>query len=131
MGIYLDRAKELRAITDPHYNCTQSVLMPFAERFGMDEETAARLGVNFGGGMKTGSVCGVITGALMVLGLAGYDKPSDAAGFIRRFRENHDGLTMCADLLRVNKENGGIKKAHCDALVYEAVEILENILAVE
>ena len=128
MGKYLERAHELRAIAQPHYNCTQAVLIPFAERFGIDEETAYRLGVNFGGGMKTGSVCGVITGGLMVLGLAGLDKPSDAAGFIRRIRENHEGRIMCADLLRANAERGGNKKAHCDAMVYEAIAILEELL---
>ena len=128
MGKYLDRAHELRAITNPHYNCTQSVLIPFAGRLGLDEETAFRIGANFGGGMRTGSVCGVITGGLMVLGLAGFDKPSDAAGFIRRIRENHEGRIMCADLLRANAELGGNKKAHCDAMVYEAVTILEDLL---
>lgn len=128
MGKYLERAHELRAITDPHYNCTQAVLVPFAERFGMTEETAFQLGANFGGGMKTGTVCGVITGGLMVLGLAGFDKPSDAKNYIGRIKEKHDSMMMCADLLRANAERGGIKKLHCDKMVYEAIEILEELL---
>ena len=96
MGKYLDRAHELRAITEPHYNCTQAVLVPFAERFGLSEETAFNMGANFGGGMKSGTVCGVITGGLMVLGLAGFDQPSDAKNFIAKIREKHDGMMMCA-----------------------------------
>ena len=127
MGKYLERAHVLRAIRQPHYNCTQSVLIPFAADLGLDEETAYRMGVNFGGGMKSGSVCGVITGALMVLGLMGYDQPADAQKFMKRIKENHQGMMMCRDLLRENAERGGDKKEHCDALVYEAVGILEEV----
>ena len=35
---------------------------------------------------------------------------------------------MCADLLWMNAERGGEKKPHCDAMVFEAVELLEDIL---
>ena len=117
MGKYLERAKELRASNERHYNCTQAVVIPFSELLGIDEETAFRLGSNFGSGMRTGSVCGAITGGLMVLGMLGKDKPSDASGFIRRIRDNHDGM-----------QRGGNKKEHCDGMVYESVEILEELL---
>ena len=36
MSKYMDRAKELRACQSPHYNCAQSVLLPFAPDAGMD-----------------------------------------------------------------------------------------------
>ena len=48
--------------------------------------------------------------------------------FIAKIREKHDGMMMCADLLRANAERGGIKKQHCDKMVYEAIEILETLL---
>ncbi|MDO4804027.1 MAG: C-GCAxxG-C-C family protein [Lachnospiraceae bacterium] len=131
MGKYLDKAHELRSIMEPHYNCAQSVLIPFAEKYGLDVETAYRIGANFGSGMKMGSVCGAITGGLMVLGLAGLDRQSDTVGFVRRIRENHEGKILCADLLRANAERGGNKKEHCDGLVYEAVAILEEMLELE
>jgi hypothetical protein len=35
---------------------------------------------------------------------------------------------MCADLLRVNAQRGGNKKEHCDGMVFEAIEILEELL---
>ena len=128
MGHFLDRAKELRANTEIHYNCAQAVLIPFAEICGISEEAAERLGVNFGGGMKMGSVCGAVTSGLMVLGLAGVDDVKTANAFCRKIRKNHDGTLMCADLLRMNAERGGEKKPHCDAMVFEAVELLEEIL---
>ena len=129
MGRFLDKAKELRANTEIHYNCTQAVLIPFAEVCGISEEAAAQLGANFGGGMKMGSVCGVVTGGLMVLGLADVDDVKTVNAFCRKIRNNHNGTLMCSELLRMNAERGGEKKPHCDAMVYEAVELLEEILA--
>lgn len=128
MSKYLTRAKELRAITEIHYNCAQSVLVPFAEDAGISEELAYKVGSNFGAGMKRASVCGAITGGLMVLGLFGLDDAASIGEYHRCFKENHDGLLDCADLLRVNKEKGGEKKAHCDEMVYEAVILCEKML---
>ena len=131
MSKYLEKAKELRAIASPHYNCAQSVLLPFAPDFGISVEQAYRMGAHFGGGMKMGSVCGVITGGLMALGAAGLEEPAIANRFVRMIRENHDGMIECKDLLRANAQLGKEKKPHCDAMVYEAVEAVETILREE
>ena len=128
MSKYLNRAKELRTITERHYNCAQSVLVPFAGDLGLDEETAYRIAAHYGAGMKMGSVCGAVTGALMILGLAGKDDPGAAHALCRKIKENHEGYIDCRDLLRINAEKGGEKKAHCDAMVYEAVKIVEDML---
>ena len=128
MEKHLARAQELRAIVSPHYNCAQSVLLPFAEDFGMSEEDVMRVAVHFGGGMKMGAVCGAVTGGLMALGLAGLDDPKIANAFCRRIRENHEGMLDCRDLLRANAALGREKKPHCDAMVYEAVEAVTAIL---
>ena len=127
MSKYLERAKELRAVTERHYNCAQSVVVPFAKDAGIDEEQAYRFAANFGGGMKMGSVCGAVTGGLMALGILGLDDPSDANAFCRKIRENHEGCILCRDLLRINVERGGEKKPHCDAMVYEAVQTVEEM----
>lgn len=125
MSIYLDRAKELRNDTGTHYNCAQGVLIPFANELGLGEDMAFRIAANFGSGMKMGATCGAITGALMVLGLAGV---TDSLPLIRQARDNHGGLTNCRDLLRVNAEKGMPKKEHCDGMVYELVALTEDIL---
>ena len=125
MSRYLDRAKELRAIITPHYNCGQSVILPFAEDMGLSEEQAMGIAANFGGGLKRASACGAITGGLVVLGMFGIDDPS---GYYKALRENHEGMLDCADLLRKNKELGGERKPHCDALVFECVTLVEKIL---
>ncbi|MBR7009668.1 MAG: C_GCAxxG_C_C family protein [Oscillospiraceae bacterium] len=125
MSKYLDRARELRAIVTPHYNCGQSVVIPFAADAGLTEAQALGICANFGGGLKRGSACGAITGGLVVLGLFGIDNPAE---YYRRLREQHEGMLDCAELLRKNKELGREKKPHCDALVYECVELVEELL---
>ena len=128
MSIYVDRARCLRAIVTPHYNCAQAVLLSFAQDFGMSEADVMRLGVYFGAGMKMGSVCGAVTGGLMALGVAGLEDADAANAFCRKISDNHEGMLLCKDLLRKNAESGKEKKPHCDALVYEAVSAVEEIL---
>ena len=125
---FLRRAEELRNDPAVHYNCAQGVLVPFAERAGLSEKAAYSLAANFGGGMKRASVCGAVTGGLMVLGLFGLEDPKLVGEYHRRLREAHDGYLDCADLLRLNKERGGDKKAHCDAMVYECAALVESLL---
>ena len=122
----MEETRGLRARTDVHYNCCQAVLVPFSDVCGLDRETAFRLGGNFGSGMRHGSTCGAVTSALMVLGLAGKGA-DEAAQFMRRFRERNRALD-CASLLRMARENGEERKPHCDRMVYDAVEILEDLL---
>ena len=125
MSKYLDRAIELRAIAIPHYNCGQSVVVPFAKDAGLTEEQAMGICANFGGGLKRASACGAITGGLVVLGLFGIDNPAE---YYQALRERHEGMLDCVELLRKNKEMGGEKKPHCDGMVYEAVEAVCEIL---
>ena len=128
MSKYLEKAKELRAITERHYNCAQSVLVPFAEAAGISEEQAYRTAANFGSGMKMAGTCGAVTGGLMVLGLFGIDDGPTVNSYYAKVKGNHEGFLDCADLLRINKERGGEKKPHCDAMVYECVSLVEEIL---
>ena len=75
-----------------------------------------------------GSVCGAVTGSLLALGLAGVSDPQAANELIRKVRENHNGMTDCKDLLRVNAENGGEKMPHCNAMIRECIGYVEEIL---
>lgn len=128
MSKYLEKAKEIRTIEEPHHNCAQSVLMAFSQDLKLDDETAYKIAVAFGGGMKSGITCGVIVGALMVLGLYGVDDIPTTQKLIKDFKERHENMINCSDLLRANTEKGGQRKPHCDALVYELVQYVEDIL---
>ena len=125
MSEFLEKARELRAITVPHYNCGQSVVLPFAEKAGLTKAQAMGICANFGGGLKRAAACGAITGGLVVLGLFGIDDPSE---YYQALRASHDGMLECADLLKKNREMGGERKPHCDALVFECVALVEKIL---
>ena len=121
------RAQALRDDPDRHYNCAQGVLVPFAEAAGLDPAAAFRLAANFGGGMKRASVCGAVTGGLMALGLLGVEDGPTVAEYHRRLRAAHEGFLDCADLLRLDRERGGDKKAHCDGMVRECAALAEEL----
>lgn len=123
----MEHTKALRARTDVHYNCCQSVLVPFCRECGLTEDEAYKLGAHFGAGMKHGSTCGAVTGALMVLGMASGGNEG-ALELLSRFRSKNQALD-CAKLLTLAKERSEDRKPHCDRMVYDAVEILEDLLA--
>ena len=119
---HIEKARELRARTDVHFNCCQSVLVPFAKEMGLTEEQAFALGTNFNAGMRCGSACGALAGALMVLGMTNYP-PEQADAFRNKFRADH-GDVSCAVLLKAAHDAGIPRKEHCDGLVFEIVEAL-------
>ena len=122
----IEKCKALRADTAVHYNCCQAVLIPFAAEMGVTEEQACKMGAHFGSGMRHGSTCGAITGALMVLGMLGYGEQA-ATAMLRKVREEHGALD-CANLLRASAEAGIPRKAHCDGIVSERVQVVEDII---
>lgn len=128
MSKHLEKAKELRAATAVHYNCAQAVIVSFAEDVGITEEAAMRVAANFGSGMKRASVCGAVTGGLMVLGLFGVDDAQTVGTYYSKLKERHEGCLDCADLLQLNKQSGQVRSVHCDNMVYECVELVEEIL---
>ena len=123
---HMEKTQALRTDTNVHYNCAQAVLVPFAAEMGLSEEQAYALGAHFGAGMRHGSTCGAVTGALMVLGMLGYDEPT-ATAMLRKVREGHGALD-CATLLRTSHEAGIPRKPHCDGMVFELVQAVEDVL---
>ena len=128
MSKLLDRARKLRAIVTPHYNCGQSVILPFAESLGYTEETVMRFAANFGGGMKGGRLCGAVAGGAVVLGLYGLEDRAIVEEYYARLQRSHPESLECAALLALNEQRGGVKKPHCDALVYECIRVVEEML---
>ncbi len=140
------------------YGCAQAVLLAFSDVTGLDDTTAAAMASSFGGGMgRMREVCGAVSAALMVLGVAeGYSDPGDTAAksrhyarvrdFAERFKSRcaTDGKAdsiVCRDLLagaNVSNAAGGeaeertaeyYKKRPCPDLCAIAAEILAEMLA--
>jgi len=93
-----------------NYNCAQSVVAAYAADYGLELDKALSMAVGFGGGMgRTQEICGAVTGAIMVLGLASHFKEEDRRPkinevyakvhpFIKEFVKEK-GTARCRDLL--------------------------------
>ena len=131
-------------------NCCMQVLGELGPRFGLDRDTAYRLGAAFGGGLGMGGPCGAVCGALMALGLAcGAGENGDVeakayflglkAEFEECFRERFGGLS-CPEVLGCDKRTakGRQQVAQeelafkiCAPAVCAAVEIVEELLELD
>ena len=143
-----DRALELFM---EGFNCSQSVFTAFADRFGIDENTAKRISAGLGGGVgRQREVCGAVSGAVMVLGsISAAVDGDDAEGkkenyelvreFCDLFRERHGGTIICREMLKImadkkepatpDKRNAEYyAKRPCAKAVYDAAEILEEMI---
>lgn len=122
---HAEQAVAFFRISEPHHNCAQSVLMPFATKAGLTEEQAFALAANFGSGMRHGSTCGAVTGALMALGLLGYGEEESRA-LLQAFKEAQGELT-CDALIAISKENGLEKRDYCAQLVSTAAALVSKL----
>ncbi len=120
MEKYVNKVKELRETDGANHNCTQAVLVTFAEEMGMEPAVARALGSNFGLGMGCGSACGVVTGVVAALGAMGFDK-KETATFMKSFMEKY-GSYDCKVLLQTCKERGESRAEHCNRLIFHGVE---------
>ena len=143
----MNRVQKAIQLFNSNFNCSQSVLAAFADKFGMDESAALKVASGFGGGIGcSGGTCGALTGAVMALGLCcGTADPSDKTAKVevyrkvRRLTEEyklHTGSTICRELMgfdmstpeghKMSKMPGAFDR--CDDFVRIAVEILEEML---
>jgi C_GCAxxG_C_C family probable redox protein len=138
-------AENAVAIFGRSFNCSQSVFSAFSAQFGLSEQTALKLASPFGGGVaRHGEICGAVTGALLVLGLArGADTPAGkeaiyqlAQEYMRRFEAKH-GSCLCRTLIGSDISTPeGWQKARqagkftetCPGLVRDAAEIVQALL---
>ena len=128
------------------YNCAQSVLWAFADRVGLDADTAQRLATGFGAGMgRRQETCGAVAGGILVLGLIhgrgeGQDRAATEETYKKtrqlmcRFESEH-GTCNCRDLLggcdiataegRKEFVDGDFLNTVCRPCVQTVVSILE------
>ena len=109
-------------------NCAQAVLLAFCEDYGMDSETAMLVSASFGAGMGgLREVCGAVSGANMVIGLAKGESRAEANAafreFASRFKEKNESIT-CRELLGIRAQT----HQTCADLCKDAGDILEEIL---
>jgi len=130
------------------FNCAQSVLWTFAQRFNFDSDSALKMACGFGAGMgRRQEVCGAVTGGIMALGLKyGRGESQDRMAteetyaktqeLLRRFEAAH-GTCNCRQLLggcdlttdagRNEFKSGGLQRQICDPCVRTVAAILEDL----
>ena len=121
--------------TEEHdLNCAECIIYAANEEYNLNlTEQTLKVMAGFGGGMATGDVCGVLTGAIGVIGImftevSGHKSPAVrqmTMELISSFKERL-GYIKCIDLKSEYKD---VKK--CTLMVETGAEILESIILKE
>lgn len=110
-----ERVERAVSLFKSGYNCSQSVVVAYADYFGLDEPTAMRVSASFGGGMgRLREVCGAVSGSFMLAGLkyASTD-PADKAAKTKNYTvvqelaekfKQHNGSIICRELLGLARQ---------------------------
>lgn len=139
---------EAAALFMEGYACSQAILLAYAPGLGLNKPEATRLGAGFAAGMHLGGMCGAVSAAIMVLGLAlGGDDCASREGrarlagsvceFADRFMERVGALN-CPEIIGCDlRTPEGMAMAHerhlfettCLGVVRDAALILDEVLA--
>lgn len=127
-------------------NCAQAILTAFGEKYGIDPETAKKIGRPWGGGIgRMGEICGAMTGAITLLGYAVETQGDEAEArdqvsaavqsFSKQFSERNGSL-VCRDILGADFATGegrkrikeeALVKTRCPKFVEDAGDILAKM----
>jgi C_GCAxxG_C_C family probable redox protein len=142
------KANEAKECFKGKCNCCQSIILTYGPEYGLTKDVGIRLGTGFAGGLaRHGEVCGAVSGAIMVIGLAHGMKNEDdedsrektyelVQEFIKRFSEKNS-FVRCNELLgcdigspegRTQAKEQGLFDTLCPNYVKDAAEILEDII---
>ena len=125
---------------DEGYACSQSILLTFAGRFGLNDLTAKRIASTFGGGMgRLRQTCGALTGGFMVLGLAyGNERPDDMKTKLEAYRKVRElyhqvegiyGTGNCGELLQKFATQAQVEdRKHHQIICRQVVENLAGLV---
>ena len=142
----MSKAETAAGLFSGGFNCAQSVLAVFCEKYGMDSRQALKLACGLGGGVRFGEICGAVSGGVLVAGLKygqfiAEDKDSKSqcyaktTEFMNAFREIN-GSVVCRQILGYDiskKEEYDIAagknlfRTLCTDMVKSAVSLLEGL----
>lgn len=127
MSKYIQKAKELRENQEIHYNCAQAVVLAYLDDENKQEELMS-LFSNYGKGLRCGSLCGAISGAMSVLGYYGVNDLAVLGNFHQRVRKVLGEVVTCKELIPLNPSPELGNRPYCDQLIYKTMEVLEEVL---
>lgn len=139
------RIEKAVALFKEGFNCSQSVVAAFADKYGFTHEQALRMSASFGGGIgRMRETCGAACGLFLLAGLEtgateGSDSDGKAANYalVQELAEEfkkRNGALRCADLLGLSKTEPIVStpeartsqyyaKRPCSKMVEEAARI--------
>ena len=152
MTMESERIEKAVSLFKEGFNCSQSVVAAFADKYGFTREQALKMSASFGGGIgRMRETCGAACGLFLLAGLEtgvteGADREGKAANYklVQELAEEftrRNGALRCADLLGLSKKepivstpeartNQYYAKRPCVKMVEEAariwLEYLEN-----
>ena len=100
------------------FNCSQSVVAAFADKYGFTREQALKMSASFGGGIgRMRETCGAACGLFLLAGLEtgsteGTDREGKATNYalvqeLAEVFKERNGALRCADLLGLSKKGTG------------------------
>lgn len=144
-GAKMNNKEKAVALFMSEKNCAQSVLIANNEKNEHENEMLMNITQVFGGGvLRTGNLCGAVSGALMAIGIK-YGNPNDPHGkgraielgrlFLKEFTDKN-GSINCRELLGHDMSNEEERKKIvelqlrdkvCKKLIENSSDILEKI----
>ena len=109
-----ERIEKAVSLFKEGFNCSQSVVAAFADKYGFTHEQALRMSASFGGGIgRMRETCGAACGLFLLAGLeTGAVEGADRDGKARNYAvvqelaeefKRRNGALRCADLLGLSK----------------------------
>lgn len=140
-----DRIQKAIELFKSGYNCSQSVVAAFADRYGFTQEQALRMSASFGGGIgRMRETCGAACGLFLLAGLeTGATEAADREGKAANYAlvqelaaefKKRNGSLICSELLGLKKKEPASSvpeerttqyyaKRPCSKMVEEAARI--------
>lgn len=140
-----DRIQKACELFKSGYNCSQSVVAAFADKYGFTQEQAFRIAASFGGGIgRMRETCGAACGMFILAGLEtgaveAVDRDGKAANYavvqeLASEFKRRNGSLCCGELLGLKKQvpistipeertNQYYSKRPCVKMVEEAAKI--------
>ncbi|HLP60735.1 MAG TPA: C-GCAxxG-C-C family protein [Candidatus Deferrimicrobium sp.] len=136
------------ALFEEGFCCSQAVITPYVEQWGLDRDIFLKLTDAFGGGIGgMAGICGAVSAAIMVIGLkngrtaaADLNAKQKTRGLVKEFvkqYQDRNGFIECKHLLGVDistaegqaqAKEKGFFNSKCPRLIEDAVEILDGIM---
>jgi len=140
------RANMAVSIFNSGFNCAQSVVVVFCEKYNIDKEIALRMASGLGAGVRSGEICGAVSGAVLVIGLKyGQSTKEDKIAkencnnktveFMNLFRQRNKFL-VCREILGFDlsraeeyeqAKNQNLFNTVCVEMIKSAVLLLEEL----